>query len=48
MFSTCHVPFLFTNMSDKMKKETMNSSGSIQVLEAVVTVDFLLKEHGTV
>lgn len=33
-------------MSDQMEKGTVQSSGSLQVLEAVVTANFLLKEHG--
>lgn len=33
-------------LMDQMEKGTVQSSGSLQVLEAVVTANFLLKEHG--
>lgn len=48
---SCFIPVykhVFSYLPDQMEKGTIQGSGSLQVLEAVVTADFLLKEHGTV
>lgn len=50
-YMSCFIPVykhVFSYLSDQMEKGTIQGSGSMQVLEAVVTADFLLKEHGTV
>lgn len=50
-YMSCFIPVykhVFSYLSDQMEKGIIQGSGSMQVLEAIVTADFLLKEHGTV